>query len=91
LADEKNAALSDELMGQASGGGMDIDPYGYVCEGTVVRGPGKSNDRPVYNVEGDNGKGYWASWGYRSVLKAGDRVQVIHDDDGSYVLEPIPD
>ena len=86
-----NMALDDEMMTQAAGGIADVDPYGYVCEGTVIPATGTPSDRTMYSVEGDNGKRYWAVWRYRSVLSAGEVVQIIHEDDGTYILEPLRD
>ncbi|MCR5789764.1 MAG: hypothetical protein K6G83_07735 [Lachnospiraceae bacterium] len=94
MADPKNMELNDELMAQATGGRADADPYGFLCEATVISGPGTSTangvSRTDYSVAADNGKQYLAYWGYDVILKIGDRVQLIHDEDGFYSLEPIP-
>ena len=64
MTENKNMALNDEAMAQAAGGAADVDPYGYLCEGTVGTGTahGKTNgvETTDYSVDGDNGKGYWA-------------------------------
>ncbi len=91
---EKNVQLSDDMMAQATGGATDVDPYGFVCEATVISGPGSSVTNGVtvtdYSVEADNGKSYLASWPYEVLLHIGERVQLIHNEDGFYSLEPIP-
>ena len=93
MADKMNMALDDELMAQATGGLTNTDPYGYVCEATVLSGAGSSvvngATRTDYSVDADNGKKYIAYWPYDNVLNPGDRVQLIHDDDGGYSLEVI--
>ncbi len=88
---EKNVALNDDMMAQATGGIVNVDPYGYVCEGTIASDTASPSDNTMYSVEGDNGKSYWAVWRYRSTLSTGDIVQIIHDEDGTYVLEPLRD
>lgn len=91
---EMDIVLDDELMGQATGGMAQTDRYGFVCEATVSSGPGTSTVNGVtgtdYSVDADNGRSYLARWAYSEVLKIGDRVQLIHDDDGCYSLEHIP-
>jgi hypothetical protein len=91
---EKNVQLSDDMMAQATGGVTETDPYGFVCEATVISGPGSSVTNGVamtdYSVEADNGKSYLASWPYEELLRIGDRVQLIHNENGFYSLEPIP-
>lgn len=88
-----NMELSDDLMEQASGGVASADPIGYICEATVMSGPGSSTlngeTKTDYSVQADNGKNYLAYWNYRSVLSTGDIVQLIHDASGFYYLEPI--
>lgn len=95
MADNKNVELNDEMMAKASGGTVDVEPYGFICEATVVSGPGTATvngvPRTEYSVSADNGKKYIAGWQYTDVvLKAGNRVQLIHDQDGGFSLEPIP-
>ena len=89
-----NIALDDNSMAAAAGGMAQTDRYGFVCEATVSSGPGTSTVNGVtgtdYSVEADNGRSYIARWAYSEVLHIGDRVQLIHDDDGGYSLEPIP-
>ena len=91
---EKNIQVSDEMMAQAAGGMVETDPYGFVCEATVISGGGTSVTNGVtatdYSVDADNGKKYIASWPYQELLHIGDRVQLIHNEDGCYSLEPIP-
>ncbi len=93
MAENMNMALDDDMMAQATGGLVDVDRYGFVCEATVTSGPGTSTwngvTRTDYSVDADNGKSYLAAWAYQDALKIGDRVQLIHDDDGGYSLEPI--
>ncbi|MCR5409866.1 MAG: hypothetical protein K6E90_02680 [Lachnospiraceae bacterium] len=91
MADSVNLALDDEMMAQATGGITDTDPYGYVCEATVIKSLGTASDRTLYSVDADNGRTYQARWRYRSILNKGERVQLIHADDGTYELEPILD
>ena len=89
-----NTTLDDDSMAAATGGMIQTDRYGFVCEATVSSGPGTSTVNGVtgtdYTVEADNGRSYIARWAYSEVLHPGDRVQLIHDDDGGYSLEPIP-
>ena len=89
---EINMELKDEVMAQATGGTADADPYGFVCEATVISGPDSvSNGGGTdYSVDADNGKAYIATWLYEEILHIGDRVQLIHNEDGFYSLEPIP-
>ena len=60
----ENMKLNDEAMAKANGGTADVDPYGYICDGTVGTGTahGTTNgvEATTYSVDGDNGKGYWA-------------------------------
>lgn len=92
---EMNIALNDDSMAAATGGMTSTDRYGFVCEATVSSGAGTSTVNGVagtdYSVEADNGRSYIARWAYSEVLHIGDRVQLIHDDDGGYSLESIPD
>ena len=64
MADSKNMEINDEEMQNATGGAADVDPYGYLCDGTVGNGTGHGTTNGVetidYSVDGDNGKGYWA-------------------------------
>ena len=89
-----NTTLDDDSMAAATGGMTQTDRYGFVCEATVSSVPGTSTVNAVtgtdYTVEADNGRSYIARWSYSEVLHPGDRVQLIHDDDGGYSLEPIP-
>ena len=89
-----NITLDDEMMATATGGMTQTDRYGFVCEATVTSAPGTSTVDGVtgtdYSVNADNGRDYIARWAYQEVLHIGDRVQLIHDDDGGYSLEPIP-
>ncbi len=89
-----NIALDDEMMATATGGMTQTDRYGFVCEASVTSGPGTSAVNGVtetdFSVRADNGRDYIARWAYREMLNIGDRVQLIHDDDGGYSLEPIP-
>ena len=85
----ENMKLNDEAMAKTNGGAADVDPYGYLCEGTVKNNSGSNPTGNLYSVDGDNGKSYWGTWDYRSVLSDGDRVRIIHAEDGSYVLEPL--
>ena len=91
---EKNMQVSDEIMEQAAGGRIETDPYGFVCEATVLSSCGSSVTNGVttadYSVEADNARKYIASWPYKEVLHAGERVQLIHNMDGTYSLEFIP-
>ena len=91
---EMNIALDDDSMAAATGGMTSTDRYGFVCEATVSSGSGSSTVNGVtgtdYSVEADNGRSYIARWAYAEVLHIGDIVQLIHDDDGGYSLEPIP-
>ena len=89
---EINMELKNEVMAQATGGTADADPYGFVCEATVISGPDSvSNGGGTdYSVDADNGKAYIATWLYEEILHIGDRVQLIHNEDGFYSLEPIP-
>ena len=93
MAENLNKAIDDELMAQATGGLTDNDPYGYVCEATVISGAGTSvingGSKTGYTVDADNGKKYLACWRYPEALNLGDKVQLIHDEDGCYSLEPI--
>ena len=93
MAGNVNMAIDDELLAQATGGLTDNDPYGYVCEATVISGAGTSvidgMSRTAYTVDADNGKKYLAKWMYPETLNLGDKVQLIHDEDGCYSLEPI--
>lgn len=89
-----NNALDDDSMAAAAGGTAQVDRYGFVCEAAVSSGAGTSTVNGLtvtdYSVEADNGRSYIARWAYSEVLHLGDRVQLIHDDDGGYSLEPIP-
>ena len=89
-----NIALDDDSMATATGGMTQTDRYGFVCEATFSSGAGTSTVNGVtgtdYSVEADNGRSYIARWVYSELLHLGDRVQLIHDDDGGYSLEPIP-
>ena len=91
---EMNIVLDDDSMAAATGGMTSTDRYGFVCEATVSSGAGTSTVNGVagtdYSVEADNGRSYIARWAYAEVLHIGDIVQLIHDDDGGYSLEPIP-
>ena len=93
MSDMKNMQLDDSMMALATGGITDSDPYGFVCEATVTSAPGihKENGMSMtdYSVEADNGKSYLVRWHYDTVLNTGERVQLIHDDDGGYSIEPI--
>ena len=93
MADNRNIALDDEMMARATGGLTDRDPYGFVCEAAVISGgtgpASKFGEGSYYTVDADNGKQYLAHWAYKEELKTGDIVQLIHDDDGSYSLEPL--
>lgn len=88
-----NTVINDEMMAQATGGLTQTDRYGFVCEATVSSEPGSATINGItmtdYYVEADNGRKYIARWAYRQVLEKGDRVQLIHDEDGCYSLEPI--
>lgn len=84
-------ALNDDMMEAATGGLADTDPYGYVCEGTIIKSAGSAAGKTMYSVDADNGRKYWATWSYETVLSKGERVQLIHADDGSYILEAIID
>jgi hypothetical protein len=92
MADNKNMELNDEMMAKAAGGTADADPYGFLCEATVISGPGSASNAAGtdYSVNADNGKSYIAAWPYAEILNIGDRVQLIHNEDGFYSLEPIP-
>ncbi len=91
---EMNMKLDDNTMANATGGMTQTDRYGFVCEATVTSGPGTSTVNGVtgtdYSVDADNGRSYIARWAYQEVLQIGSRVQLIHDEDGGYSLEPIP-
>lgn len=93
MADKMNVKLDDDLMAHAAGGAQVNDPFGYICEATVVSGPGSSEINGIqktdYRVEADNGRLYQAYWDYRSKLDMGARVQLIHEQDGTYCLEPL--
>ena len=97
MTDNRNMALNDEAMAKATGGVVDADPYGYLCEGTVGSGTAHGTTNGVettdYSVDGDNGKGYWAVYQGPGELKPGTRVRIIHVESGwnagGYEIEPI--
>ena len=86
---EKNYELNDEMMAVTSGGVEERDPYGYVCEATVISEHSSLSKRTDYIVDSDNGKKYIGLWEYDFALDMGSRVQLIHNRDDSYTLEPI--
>ena len=88
MVDLSSMEISDDLMAQAKGGLAEADPYGYVCEATVISR--KSNGVSDYSVDADNGLKYISIWRYPQILRNGDRVQLLHQHDGTYSLEPLP-
>ena len=86
MADSKNKEINDEEMQNATGGAADVDPYGYLCDGTVGNGTGQGTTNGVetidYSVDGDNGKGYWAVYQGAGELKPGTRVRITHVENG---------
>ena len=91
MADNINMAIDDDLMAQASGGVTMNLPYGYICEATVTDGPENTGTTgKAYGVVADNGERYLGGWAYGEALKTGDRVQLIHVENG-FTLEPIMD
>ena len=86
MTDNRNMTIDDEAMAKASGGAADVDPYGYLCDGTIDTGTAHGTTNGVettdYSVDGDNGKGYWASYLGDGVLSPGTRVRITHVESG---------